>query len=71
MMEGKTFRPPSTDVSQFYCYDLPVLATAPGYVIKIVDDKEDNKIGGVDLEFNWGNAIIIKHADGLYTKLAQ
>lgn len=69
--QDKTWRPPGTNVSDFYCYNLPVLAPQAGYVIKIEDNVEDNVIGGVDLEHNWGNTVIIKHGEDLYSKISH
>ncbi|MEY5047834.1 MAG: hypothetical protein RLZZ175_1193 [Bacteroidota bacterium] len=66
-----TYQLPGTDVSHFYCYNLPVTAPAAGWVIEIKDDIEDNIIGDVNLKENWGNTIIIKHAEDLYTKLSH
>jgi hypothetical protein len=66
-----TFKSLGTSVTDFYCYNLPVLAPADGYVVKIADGIEDNKIGDVDLTENWGNSIVIKHAEGLYSKLSH
>ena len=67
----KTYRDPATDLSHFYCYNLPVIATASGWVVELVDDILDNEIGDVDLNNNWGNTIIIKHSEFLYTKLSH
>ena len=67
--QDKTWRSPGTNVTDFYCYNLPVLSPQAGYVIKIEDTIDDNTIGGVDLEHNWGNTIIIKHGEDLYSKL--
>lgn len=66
-----TFKSLGTAVTDFYCYNLPVLAPADGYVVEIADGIEDNKIGEVDLLENWGNTIVIKHTDGLYSKLSH
>ena len=67
----KTFRVPGDKVTDFYCYDLPVLAPADGYVVTLEDGVEDNAIGDVNLHQNWGNAIVIKHADFLYSKITH
>ncbi|MBP6731545.1 MAG: urea transporter, partial [Chitinophagales bacterium] len=67
----KTFRLPGTSLNDFYCYNAPVLAPAAGYVYQIIDEVEDNLIGKVDIDKNWGNTIIIKHADYLYSKLSH
>ena len=67
----KTFQNSGEDVSDFFCYNLPVLSPAAGYVVNILDGVEDNKVGGVNLGENWGNAIVIKHADFLYSKITH
>jgi murein DD-endopeptidase MepM/ murein hydrolase activator NlpD len=67
----KTFKSPGEDVSDFYCYNLPVLAPAAGYVVTLVDGIVDNAIGDVNLGENWGNAIVIKHSDFLYSKITH
>lgn len=67
----RTFQLPGTDVAHFYCYNLPITAPAAGWVIEIKDDIEDNAISDVNLKDNWGNTIIIKHADDLYSKLSH
>jgi len=68
---NKTFNGLGTEVKNFYCYELPVIAPAAGWVEKIVDGIEDNKIGEIDIENNWGNTIIIKHSEYLYSKLSH
>jgi urea transporter/murein DD-endopeptidase MepM/ murein hydrolase activator NlpD len=55
----------------YYAYNKPVIAPADGYVEEIVDDVEENEIGRVDLDHNWGNTIILRHADQLYSKLSH
>ncbi len=55
----------------FYCFNKPVLAPADGWVEEILDGVEDNAIDQVNLTQNWGNTIVIKHADKLYTKLSH
>lgn len=66
-----TYKNAGEQVKDYYCYDLPIIAPASGYVVKIVDGIPDNKIGEVDLENNWGNTIIIKHNEYLYSKLSH
>ncbi|HTB07680.1 MAG TPA: urea transporter [Bacteroidia bacterium] len=67
----KTFKLPGKEVSDFYCYNLPVLAPAAGYVVNLIDGIDDNPIGDVNLGDNWGNTIIIKHSDFLYSKISH
>lgn len=67
----RTFRPPGKLVSDFYCYALPVLAPADGYIVTLEDGIADNDIGDVNLSENWGNTIIIRHSDYLYSKISH
>ena len=66
-----TYRTPGTDVKDFYCYEKPVLAPASGQVVIIEDGVGDNAIGDANVEKNWGNTIIIKHSNFLYSKLSH
>ncbi|MFM7021862.1 MAG: urea transporter [Flavobacteriales bacterium] len=67
----KTFKTPGEQVTDFYCYNLPVLAPAAGYVVTVVDDIDDNAVGDINLGENWGNSIVIKHSDFLYSKISH
>lgn len=67
----KTFRLPGHNIEDYYCYGLPILAPADGYVVNIIDGIDDNLIGDVNLNQNWGNTIIIKHAENLYSKISH
>ncbi len=67
----KTYRNPGSSVEDFYCYNKPVLAPADAIVEEIVDNVEDNAIGGNNSQQNWGNTIVLKHAAGLYSQLSH
>jgi urea transporter/murein DD-endopeptidase MepM/ murein hydrolase activator NlpD len=69
--EMKTYQSPGNLPEHFYCYNKPVLAPADGIVQEIIDHVEDNEIGKNNTAQNWGNTIVIKHAEGLYTKLSH
>jgi len=69
--EGETYKLPGLELKDYYCYDIPVLAPAGGVVVEIIDNIEDNKIGDVNLENNWGNSVVIKHGDYLFSKLSH
>ena len=69
--ENSTYRPIGNVLEDYYCFNLPVVAPAAGYVVKINDNINDNEIGKVDLEQNWGNSIVIKHGDFIYSKLSH
>lgn len=53
----------------YFCYNKAVLAPADGTIEEIIDNIDDNIIGQVNLNQNWGNTVIIKHSDSLYSSL--
>ena len=69
--EGLTYTDGGRIRDDYYAYGKPVIAPADGYVEEVVDEVEENEIGNVDLEHNWGNTIILRHADHLYSKLSH
>jgi len=68
---GLTFEGAGNKLSDYYCYDKPVVAPADGWIEEIMDGVEDNAVDEVNLKQNWGNTIIIKHAENLYTKISH
>jgi urea transporter/murein DD-endopeptidase MepM/ murein hydrolase activator NlpD len=68
---GKTFRNYGSRLEDYYCFNKAVLCPADGYIEEIIDGIEDNLIGNVNLENNWGNTIIIRHGEGFYSKLCH
>jgi urea transporter len=69
--DNKTFGNDGSKPTDFYCFNKPVLASAAGYIEEVLNNIEDNEIGTVNIEQNWGNSIVIRHATGLYTKLSH
>jgi hypothetical protein len=66
-----TFKLPGMALTDYYCYNLPVLAPADGYITEAIDGIEDNAIKDINIQQNWGNTIIIKHAETLFSKLSH
>jgi urea transporter len=58
-------------LDDYYCFGQNVLAPADGTVVIVEDGIEDNNTGEVNTLKNWGNTVIIKHAEGLYSKLCH
>lgn len=69
--EDKSYKLPGKYLTDFYCFGLPILAPADGEITCVEDGVEDNVIGENNLEKNWGNTIIIKHDEYLYSKLSH
>ncbi len=55
----------------YFCFNKPVVSPGNGVIEKVTDDIEDNTIGQINLQENWGNTVIIKHADNVYSKLSH
>jgi urea transporter/murein DD-endopeptidase MepM/ murein hydrolase activator NlpD len=68
---GKTYNSDGSNLENYYCYDKLVLSPGYGTVIKIIDNIDDNPIGIVNTINNWGNSIIIKHNEFLYSQLSH
>ena len=69
--KGQTYIGNGSEREDYLGYNKPVIAPADGYVEEIDDEVEENEIGKMDLEHNWGNTIIIRHADQLFSKLSH
>ena len=68
---GRYSKNDGTRPEDYYCFGKPVLAPADGYVVEVIDILDDNAIGDMDIQNNWGNTIVIKHLEGLYTKVSH
>lgn len=69
--DGKSFRGDGQQYDQYYCYNKPVVAPADGIVEEIESGITDNNIGNVDIDNNWGNSIVIKHGEKLYSQVSH
>ncbi len=69
--EGLSFKEGGNIREDYYCYNKPVICPADGWIEEILDGVDDNEIGDSNLEQNWGNTIIIKHTEKLYTKISH
>lgn len=67
----KTFRASGDHREDYFCYGKNIVAPADGIIEEIYDHIPDNTIGEVNLKKNWGNTVIIKHAEFLYTQLSH
>ena len=69
--DGGTHQGSGRQLSDYYCYNKPVLAPADGVVETVVQHLPDNTIGEVDTRQNWGNTVVLRHAPGLYSQLSH
>lgn len=67
----KTFQKPGTQLTNFYCYNKPVVAPLNGFVYAIESAIDDNPIGAVNTKKNWGNTLILNHQNGLFSQISH
>jgi urea transporter len=65
------FENDGNELNNYYCFGQNVIAPADGLVVVAEDGIGDNIIGDLNTIKNWGNTVIIKHAEGLYSKLCH
>ncbi len=68
---GKSFKSNGYELGDYYCFGKPVIAPGDGIVEFTVNNIEDNSIGNINTIDNWGNSIIIRHLNGVYTQLSH
>ncbi|GAB6074780.1 urea transporter [Nautilia lithotrophica] len=68
---GKTYANDGLFLEDYYAFGKPVVAPVNGYVIAKRDDLQDNFIGNVDRNNNWGNYIIIKSDYGYFVEISH
>jgi urea transporter/murein DD-endopeptidase MepM/ murein hydrolase activator NlpD len=69
--KGQQFKNEGDFAEDYYCFGKAVLAPADGIVAEAIDSIPDNTIGDVNTKDNWGNTVIIKHNETLYSKLSH
>jgi urea transporter/murein DD-endopeptidase MepM/ murein hydrolase activator NlpD len=69
--ENIRYRDPGLQKKDYYAFEKPVTAPADGTIEEVIGNIDDNEIGDVNVNKNWGNTIIIKHAPYLYSKLSH
>jgi urea transporter/murein DD-endopeptidase MepM/ murein hydrolase activator NlpD len=69
--ENKQYMGSGEQLSDYHCYDKMVLAPADGTIAFIQDHIPDNPVGEVNLKDNWGNTVVIRHDEHLYTSLSH
>jgi len=69
--ENKSYQDNGFQLTDYYCYGLPVVSPVYGRVIRTTDNLADNVPGEVDINNNWGNFVLIQLQNGLYVLLAH
>ncbi len=69
--EGQQFRNNGDQLTDYYCYEKKVIAPADGYIQEITDGVEDNAVGDANILQNWGNSIVIRHGESLFSQVSH
>ncbi len=68
---GKQFKASGDFHEDYFCFGKTVLAPFAGTVIETINTIPDNTIGDVNTKNNWGNTVVIKHSEYIYSKLCH
>ncbi|MCA6073448.1 urea transporter [Fulvivirga sedimenti] len=68
---SKSYSGSGKSPADYFCFGKPVLAAADGEVISVEDAVADNDIGNSNTLQNWGNTIVIKHTEYLYSQVSH
>lgn len=69
--DGLTYKDNGSKPEHYHCFGKPVLAPADGYISEVEDGIPDNNIGDANLKNNWGNTVVVFHANGLFSQLSH
>jgi murein DD-endopeptidase MepM/ murein hydrolase activator NlpD len=68
---GKTYQYPGNQLSDYYSWNMPVFAPGDGIVTRVISHIDDNSVGQVNIENNWGNTVIIQHFGTVYSSMSH
>lgn len=68
---GKQFKGSGDYPEDYFCYGKAVIAPFNGTVMEVVNSIPDNTVGDVDTRNNWGNTVILKHSETIFSKLSH
>jgi urea transporter/murein DD-endopeptidase MepM/ murein hydrolase activator NlpD len=68
---SKQFKGSGDFVEDYFCYGKVITAPFEGTVMEVVNSVQDNTIGDVNTKNNWGNTVILKHSNTIYSKLSH
>ena len=69
--KGEQYKNEGYNLTDYYCFEKAVIAPADGVVVQVINNIEDNAVGDVNTIDNWGNSIVIKHNDYLFSKVSH
>ena len=71
VIDGSTHTGDGTELSQYHCWDRPILAPADGVVVDVVDGLPDQQIGTTNAHQPAGNHVVVDLGSGEFAVLAH
>ena len=68
---NKEYENEGLELTDYFCYGKPILSPGFGEVVALESGIEDNIIGQDNQTNNWGNYVIIKHNENLFSVLCH
>lgn len=69
--DGKQYKGSGDYAEDYFCFGKAIISPYDGTIVEVVNSIPDNVIGDVNTQSNWGNTVIIKHSDDIFTKLSH
>lgn len=69
--DGRQFRGEGLVLRDYFCYEKPVVAPADGIIADVTDGIPDNPVGDNNIQRNWGNSVVIKHDEHLFSQVSH
>ncbi|MBI3583058.1 MAG: urea transporter [Nitrospinae bacterium] len=68
---GSIYKGNGEELEDHYCYKMPVTSVGDGVVVAAESSIHDNPVTATNLEFSWGNHIIIKHNPSIFSVIGH
>jgi urea transporter len=69
--KGKQYKGSGDFAEDYYCFGKAIIAPFDGTVVEVVNSIPDNTIGDINTKNNWGNTLVIKHTNDIYSKFSH
>lgn len=68
---GSSHRPGAAEAADYHVFGAEVVSPCDGEVVRVENEHPDQKLGLIDLEYNWGNYVMIRTPAGRYVLLSH
>jgi urea transporter/murein DD-endopeptidase MepM/ murein hydrolase activator NlpD len=69
--QNKNWKETGSILDNYYAFNMPVFAPAEGRVVTVTNHIEDNAVGRINPENNWGNTVVLWHHGTLYSAISH